>query len=148
MTVIVPSSGLNTNTTQSNHKPRKADLLDVSVLTPQTKETTALGAAFVAGLAVGFWKNFEVRVCVCGRGPGWGWVWGCGYVGAWVWLGLGLGLGIVGCQKVLWWWLWTWVTLCMCVRVWAATAAGCIIIHHPQPLILLLPNSLTHPPTN
>lgn len=30
------------------------------MLTPQTKETTALGAAFVAGLAVGFWKNFEV----------------------------------------------------------------------------------------
>lgn len=34
------------------------------MLTPQTKETTALGAAFVAGLAVGFWKNFEVKMRV------------------------------------------------------------------------------------
>lgn len=37
----------------------QADLLDVPVLTPQTFETTSLGAASAAGLAVGFWKNFE-----------------------------------------------------------------------------------------
>jgi len=49
----------------------QADLLDVSVLTPQTKETTALGAAFAAGLAVGFWKNFEELRCIWSVGKKW-----------------------------------------------------------------------------
>jgi glycerol kinase len=35
----------------------QADLLGVDVIRPQMTETTALGAAFAAGLAVGFWKN-------------------------------------------------------------------------------------------
>jgi glycerol kinase len=35
----------------------QADLLRVPVIRPRTTETTALGAAFLAGLAVGFWKN-------------------------------------------------------------------------------------------
>lgn len=35
----------------------QADLLRVPVLRPRTTETTALGAAYLAGLAVGFWKN-------------------------------------------------------------------------------------------
>jgi len=35
----------------------QADLLRVSVVRPRTIETTALGAAYLAGLAVGFWKN-------------------------------------------------------------------------------------------
>ncbi len=35
----------------------QADLLTTEVIRPQTTETTALGAAFFAGLAVGFWKN-------------------------------------------------------------------------------------------
>jgi glycerol kinase len=35
----------------------QADLLGVPVLRPQVAETTALGAAFLAGLAVGYWKN-------------------------------------------------------------------------------------------
>lgn len=35
----------------------QADLLDVSVLRPKTTETTALGAAFLAGLAVGYWQS-------------------------------------------------------------------------------------------
>jgi glycerol kinase len=29
------------------------------VIVPQTHETTALGAAYLAGLGVGFWKNQE-----------------------------------------------------------------------------------------
>jgi glycerol kinase len=29
------------------------------VIVPQTHETTALGAAYLAGLAVGFWKDRE-----------------------------------------------------------------------------------------
>lgn len=35
----------------------QADLLQVPVLRPQVTETTALGAAYLAGLAVGYWKN-------------------------------------------------------------------------------------------
>ena len=35
----------------------QADLLGVPVIRPQVTETTALGAAYVAGLAVGFWKD-------------------------------------------------------------------------------------------
>jgi glycerol kinase len=35
----------------------QADVLRVPVVRPRTTETTALGAAYLAGLAVGFWKN-------------------------------------------------------------------------------------------
>lgn len=35
----------------------QADILDVPVRRPQVLETTALGAAYLAGLAVGFWKD-------------------------------------------------------------------------------------------
>ena len=35
----------------------QADLLRVPVVRPHTTETTALGAAYLAGLAVGYWKN-------------------------------------------------------------------------------------------
>jgi glycerol kinase len=35
----------------------QADILGVPVIVPQTYETTALGAAYLAGLAVGFWKD-------------------------------------------------------------------------------------------
>jgi glycerol kinase len=35
----------------------QADLLDTSVVRPKCIETTALGAAGLAGLAVGFWKD-------------------------------------------------------------------------------------------
>lgn len=37
----------------------QADLLQTRVSRPQTVETTALGAAMLAGLAVGFWKSQE-----------------------------------------------------------------------------------------
>jgi glycerol kinase len=37
----------------------QSDILDVPVLRPQVAETTALGAAYLAGLAVGFWENRE-----------------------------------------------------------------------------------------
>jgi glycerol kinase len=37
----------------------QADLLGVDVIRPQVAETTALGAAYAAGLAVGFWKNTD-----------------------------------------------------------------------------------------
>jgi len=35
----------------------QADLLGVPVVRPKVRETTALGAAFLAGLAVGFWRE-------------------------------------------------------------------------------------------
>ena len=35
----------------------QADVLGVPVVRPQVSETTALGAAYLAGLAVGYWKN-------------------------------------------------------------------------------------------
>jgi len=37
----------------------QADVLGVPVLRPQVTETTALGAAYLAGLAVGFWSGTE-----------------------------------------------------------------------------------------
>lgn len=36
-----------------------ADLLDVPVIRPKVTETTALGAAYAAGLAVGFWSGLD-----------------------------------------------------------------------------------------
>ncbi|MDM8553439.1 glycerol kinase GlpK [Desulfococcaceae bacterium HSG7] len=37
----------------------QADILNVPVIRPQIAETTALGAAYAAGLAVGFWSDLE-----------------------------------------------------------------------------------------
>jgi glycerol kinase len=37
----------------------QADLLQASVIRPEITETTALGAAYLAGLATGFWKNID-----------------------------------------------------------------------------------------
>ncbi len=37
----------------------QADLLDVPVVRPRVLETTALGVAYLAGLAVGYWQNRE-----------------------------------------------------------------------------------------
>lgn len=37
----------------------QANLLNTSVIRPKTTETTALGVAFLAGLATGFWKDIE-----------------------------------------------------------------------------------------
>jgi glycerol kinase len=40
----------------------QADILNVPVIRPKVAETTALGAAYAAGLAVGFWKDLgELR---------------------------------------------------------------------------------------
>jgi glycerol kinase len=37
----------------------QADILGVPVIRPQVAETTALGAAYVAGLAIGYWRDRE-----------------------------------------------------------------------------------------
>jgi glycerol kinase len=37
----------------------QSDILGKKVVRPVVNETTALGAAYAAGLAVGFWKNVD-----------------------------------------------------------------------------------------
>ena len=37
----------------------QADVLGTAVVRPVVKETTALGAAYLAGLAVGYWESRE-----------------------------------------------------------------------------------------
>jgi glycerol kinase len=37
----------------------QADILNVPVVRPAVAETTALGAAYVAGLAVGYWSGLD-----------------------------------------------------------------------------------------
>jgi glycerol kinase len=37
----------------------QADVLNVPVIRPKVTETTALGAAYAAGLAVGFWSGLD-----------------------------------------------------------------------------------------
>ncbi|TKC05070.1 glycerol kinase GlpK [Pedobacter frigoris] len=37
----------------------QADILDTTVIRPQVTEVTALGAAYLAGLAVGYWNNMD-----------------------------------------------------------------------------------------
>ena len=43
----------------------QADILGVPVVRPAVMETTALGAAYLAGLAVGFWAPMRARSLRC-----------------------------------------------------------------------------------
>jgi len=49
----------------------QSDILDVPVVRPKVAETTALGAAYAAGLAVGFWKDYDELRANWGRGKEW-----------------------------------------------------------------------------
>ena len=49
----------------------QADILDVPVVRPKVTETTALGAAYAAGLAVGFWKDYDELRANWGRDKEW-----------------------------------------------------------------------------
>jgi glycerol kinase len=49
----------------------QSDILDVPVVRPKVAETTALGAAYAAGLAVGFWKDFDELRSNWGRDREW-----------------------------------------------------------------------------
>jgi glycerol kinase len=49
----------------------QADILDVPVIRPKVAETTALGAAYAAGLAVGFWKSFDELRANWGKDKEW-----------------------------------------------------------------------------
>ena len=44
----------------------QSDMLGVPIERPVVNETTALGAAFLAGLAVGYWSGRE-EIAACGR---------------------------------------------------------------------------------
>jgi len=42
----------------------QSDIMRINVVRPKVIETTSLGAAYLAGLAVGFWKNTaEIKKC-------------------------------------------------------------------------------------
>ena len=49
----------------------QADMLNVPVIRPKVAETTALGAAYAAGLAVGFWKDYDELRSNWGRDKEW-----------------------------------------------------------------------------
>jgi glycerol kinase len=49
----------------------QSDILDVPVVRPKVAETTALGAAYAAGLAVGFWKDYDELRANWGIGKEW-----------------------------------------------------------------------------
>jgi glycerol kinase len=49
----------------------QADILNVPVVRPRVAETTALGAAYAAGLAVGFWKDYNELRSNWGRDKEW-----------------------------------------------------------------------------
>jgi glycerol kinase len=46
----------------------QADLLGLPVVRPKETEITALGAAYLAGLAVGYWKNTKEIAALWQRG--------------------------------------------------------------------------------
>jgi glycerol kinase len=49
----------------------QADMLNVPVVRPRVAETTSLGAAYAAGLAVGFWKNLDELRANWGKAKEW-----------------------------------------------------------------------------
>lgn len=49
----------------------QADILNVPVIKPRVAETTALGAAYAAGLAVGYWQNLEQLAANWGKDKVW-----------------------------------------------------------------------------
>jgi glycerol kinase len=49
----------------------QSDILGVPVIRPKVAETTALGAAYAAGLAVGFWKDYDELRANWGREKEW-----------------------------------------------------------------------------
>jgi glycerol kinase len=56
LTELRVDGGAATNNTLMQFQ---ADLLGVPVVRPAVTETTALGAAYLAGLAVGYWSSVE-----------------------------------------------------------------------------------------
>ena len=60
--ILISSLAVDGGASVNNYLMKfQADILDVNVVRPVCLETTALGAACLAGLAVGFWKSKEER---------------------------------------------------------------------------------------
>lgn len=56
----IPEVRVDGGTTINNHLMQfQSDILNTRVVRPRVTETTALGAAYLAGLAVGFWQNMD-----------------------------------------------------------------------------------------
>ncbi len=49
----------------------QSDILNVPVVRPTIAETTSLGAAYAAGLAIGYWKNFDELRAKWGKDKEW-----------------------------------------------------------------------------
>ena len=49
----------------------QSDILDVPVVRPKVAETTALGAAYAAGLAIGYWKDYDELRANWGKDKEW-----------------------------------------------------------------------------
>jgi glycerol kinase len=49
----------------------QADIMGIPVIRPKVAETTSLGAAYAAGLAVGFWNNFDELRANWGKDKEW-----------------------------------------------------------------------------
>jgi glycerol kinase len=49
----------------------QADILNTAVVKPRVAETTALGAAYAAGLAVGYWQNMAELTANWGKDKEW-----------------------------------------------------------------------------
>ncbi len=49
----------------------QADMVNVPVIRPRVSETTSLGAAYAAGLAVGYWKNLDELRANWGKAKEW-----------------------------------------------------------------------------
>jgi len=56
LTELKVDGGMIQNNTRTQFQ---ADILDVPFITPVITETTALGAAYAAGLAAGFWDDLD-----------------------------------------------------------------------------------------
>lgn len=56
----IPEVRVDGGATINNHLMQfQSDILNTRVVRPRVTETTALGAAYLAGLAVGFWQNMD-----------------------------------------------------------------------------------------
>lgn len=57
---VLPELHVDGGVTANNHCMQiQADLLGIPVVRPKILDTTALGAAYAAGLAVGYWSSFD-----------------------------------------------------------------------------------------
>lgn len=68
MTSMRVDGGMTANNTLMQFQ---SDLLDLPLLCPKLTETTALGAAYMAGLGVGLWRDLDHLCSLCAVGREW-----------------------------------------------------------------------------